>query len=207
MSEQVALVEADDMEVRYHGGPEPAVRGITMRLQPGEGLLVTGPAGAGKTSLLRGLLGLVEHRGRARVAGSPPAAPGMRGRVGYGPQGDGFATGLRVREAVAAAAALRTAPARGEVDDALERAGLQFVPGWRAGRLDAEGFRRLSLAVAIVGDPEVVVLDDPWVLSDTLREIAAARARGAGVLVTAQRPGGLGPALGRRLALIDGRPR
>lgn len=207
MSEQVALVEADDMEVRYHGGPEPAVRGITVRLQPGEGLLVTGPAGAGKTSLLRGLLGLVEHRGRARVAGSPPAGPGMRGRVGYGPQGDGFATGLRVREVVAAAAALRGAPAPDAVDDAVGRAGLQFVPRWRAGRLDAEGFRRLSLAVAIVGDPDLVVLDDPWVLSDTLREIAAARARGAGVLVAARRPGGLGPALGRRMALIDGRPR
>lgn len=207
MSGSPAVIEAEDVEVRYHGGPEPAVRGVTMRLEPGEGLLVSGPPGAGKTSLLRGLLGLVEHRGRARVAGARPAAPGMRGGVGYGPQGEGFATGLRVREAVAAIAALRTAPARDRVDAALERAGLQFVAGWRTARLDAEGHRRLSLALAIVGDPDLVVMDDPWVLSDTLREIAAARARGAAVLVAAQRPGGLGPALGRRIALIDGRPR
>jgi hypothetical protein len=55
-----------------------------------------------------------------------------------------------------------------------------------------------------VGDPPLVVLDDPWVFTDTLREIAAARARGAAVLAAAQRPAGLGPALGRRIVLVDG---
>ena len=75
---------------------------------------------------------------------------------------------------------------------------------WRTSRLDAEGFRRLSLAMGIVGDPPLVVLDDPWVLSETLREIAAARARGAAVLVASQRPAGLAPALGRRIVLADG---
>ncbi len=78
---------------------------------------------------------------------------------------------------------------------------------WRTGRLDAEGFRRLSLALAIAGDPDLVVLDDPWVLSDTLREIAQARRRGAAVLVAAIRPAGLAPALGRRITLADGAPR
>ena len=68
--------------------------------------------------------------------------------------------------------------ARAAADDAIARAGLQYVGDWRTGRLDAEGFRRLSLALAIAGDPDLVVLDDPWVLSDTLREIArGARAR------------------------------
>jgi ABC-type protease/lipase transport system fused ATPase/permease subunit len=80
------------------------------------------------------------------------------------------------------------------------------VGDWRTRRLDAEGFRRLSLALAIAGDPDLVVLDDPWVLSDTLREIAGARARGAAVLVASDRPGGLAPALGRRLVLAGGAP-
>lgn len=207
MSEPAAVLDAEDLEVRYHGGPEPAVRGVHLRLAPGEGLLVSGAAGAGKTSLLRGLLGMVAHLGRVSVLGAPVGAPASRGRVGYGPQGDRFASGLRVREAVVAAAALRAG--RGETvataaDDALARAGLAFVGDWRTSRLDAEGARRLSLALAIVGDPPLVVLDDPWVFSDTLREIGAARARGGAVLAAAQRPAGLAPALGRRIVLVDG---
>lgn len=206
MSGTAAVVEAEDLEVRYHGGPEPAVRGVSLALGAGEGLLLSGSAGSGKTSLLRGLLGLVEHRGRAAVLGAPVGAPSARGRVGYGPQGEHFSSGLRVRETVVAATALRPsgAGARRLADDALERSGLTYVGDWRTSRLDAEGFRRLSLALAIAGDPPLVVLDDPWVLSETLREIASARARGAAVLVAAQRPGGLGPALGRRIVLADG---
>lgn len=205
MSDSRAVVAAEDMEVRYHGGPEPAVRGVTLGLGPGEGLLVSGGAGAGKTSLLRGLLGLVEHRGAATLFGVPVGDPRARGRAGYGPQGSGFADGLRVSEAVRQALAVRRAPvAAGAADEAVARAGLQYVADWHARRLDAEGHRRLSLALAVAGDPELVVLDDPWVLAETLREIAAARARGAAVLVAAERPGGLAPALGRRLTLREG---
>lgn len=204
MSEPRAVVAAEDLEVRYHGGPEPAVRGVSFTLGPGEGLLVTGARGSGKTSLLRGMLGHVEHRGALRLHGVTTGDPSARGRTGYGPQGDGFATGLRVDEAVGQALALRRRAPGGAREAALERAGLGYVAGWRTSRLDAEGWRRLSLAMAIAGDPELVVLDDPWVLGDTLAAIAAARARGAAVLVAAPRPGGLGPALGRRIALLDG---
>jgi ABC-type multidrug transport system ATPase subunit len=201
-----AAVEAESLEVRYHGGPEPAVRGVSLRLEPGAGLLVTGAPGSGKTSLLRGLLGLVGHAGEARVLDHPVGAPQTRGRVGYGPQGDRFAEGLRVHEAVRAAAALRrgVADPRAAAAEALEHAGLGYVADWRTARLDAEGFRRLSLAFAVAGDPDLVVLDDPWVFSDTLSEIARARARGAAVLAAARRPGGLAPALGGRMALVDG---
>jgi ABC-type multidrug transport system ATPase subunit len=105
-----AVVEAEDLEVRYHGGPEPAVRGVSFRLEPGQGLMVSGRSGAGKTSLLRGLLGLVAHRGVISVLGEPVGAPAVRHRVGYGPQGLSFANELRVTEVVAAATALRALP-------------------------------------------------------------------------------------------------
>jgi ABC-2 type transport system ATP-binding protein len=172
------------------------VRDVSLRLGPGEGLLVCGPPGAGKTSLLRGLLGLVPRGGTVRVAGGAP---------GYGPQGGAFAHGLRVDEAARAVAAARGVPgARAAAAEALERAGLQYVTRWRTSRLDAEGARRLSLALAIAGDPDVVVLDDPWTLADTLREIARARGRGAAVLATAPQPAGLAPALGGRVDMVDG---
>jgi ABC-2 type transport system ATP-binding protein len=193
-----AIVAVDDLEVRYHGGPDPAVRDVSLRLGPGEGLLVAGAAGAGKTSLLRGLLGLVPCAGQVSLPE----------RVGYGPQGGGFASGLRVDETARAVAALRgAADPRATAADALARAGLQYVTRWRTGRLDAEGWRRLSLALAVAGDPPLVVLDDPWVLSDTLREIARARDRGAAVLAASSRPAGLAPALGGRLDMADGAPR
>jgi ABC-2 type transport system ATP-binding protein len=193
-----ALLAVDGLEVRYHGGPDPAVRDVSLRLGPGEGLLVAGPRGAGKTSLLRGLLGLVPRGGRVSLP-----AP-----VGYGPQGGGFATGLRVDETARTIAALRGAgEPRATAADALARAGLEFVTRWRTRRLDAEGWRRLSLALAIAGDPPLVVLDDPWVLAETLREIARARERGAAVLAASSRPAGLAPALGGRLDMADGAPR
>ena len=208
MLDSQAVVEAEDLEVRYHGGPEPAVRGLTFHLGPGEGLMISGRGGAGKTTVLRALLGLVAHRGVAALFGHPVGAGEARGRVGYGPQGTGFAPGLRVREVVGAAARVRglSSPA-GAADDALGRAGLQFVGEWRTSRLDAEGYRRLSLALAVMGDPGLMILDDPWAFSDTLREIRAARERGAAVLVAATRPGGIAPALGRRITLYDGAPR
>jgi ABC-type multidrug transport system ATPase subunit len=192
-----ALLSAEGLEVRYHGGPDPAVRGVALRLGPGEGLLVCGPPGAGKTSLLRGLLGLVPHGGTVRLPGA--------GRVGYGPQGDAFAQGLRVDETARMVAAARRVPEPGAAaGQALERAGLGYVTRWRTSRLDAEGVRRLSLALAIAGDPDLVLLDDPWTLSDTLHEIARARGRGAAVLATATAPAGLAPALGGRVDMVDG---
>ena len=204
-SDATAVVAAEGMDVRYQGGPDPAVRGVVLRLDPGEGLLLRGPAGSGKTSLLRGLLGLVPAAGHVRVLGGPPGAAESRGRVGYGPQGGGFASGLTVIDAVQAVVALRRGRGRGALaEDALARAGLGLVAGWRTARLDSEGWRRLSLAMGVAGDPELVVLDDPWLFPETLREIAAARARGAAVLAASSRPGGLASALGGRLDLRDG---
>lgn len=206
--DSAAVVEAEDLEVRYHGGPEPAVRGVSFRLARGEGLMISGRGGAGKTSVVRALLGLVAFRGAASLFGLPVGAPAARGRVGYGPEGTGFAPELRVLETVRAAAGVRGLPSPAQAArEALGRAGLEYVVDWRTSRLDAEGFRRLSLALGVLGDPDLLILDDPWVLSDTLREIRAARARGAAVLVAATRPGGIAPALGRRITLYDGAPR
>lgn len=202
-----AAVEAEDLEVHYHGGPQAAVAGVSLRLEPGQGLLIGGGPSAGKTSVLRALAGLVPAGGRIRLFGAPPGPPRPRD-VGYGPEGRDFAGHLTLREAVHAVTALRrvrdVVAAR---EDALDRAGLSYVAAYRTRRLDAEGFRRLSLAVAIAGDPDLVLLDDPWVLPETLDEIRDARARGAAVIAASRAPGGLAPALGGRMVLVDGRPR
>ena len=134
-----------------------------------------------------------------------PAAPSCAGTP---------ATGRRARASRRACASTRrrgwsracAAAGRRRRRRRLEAAGLTYVARWRTSRLDAEGWRRLSLAVAVAGDPDLVLLDDPWVLRETIAAIQAARARGAAVVVAARRPAGLAPLLGRRIALREGVP-
>ena len=197
-------MRADGLEVRYQGGPQAAVAGVSFALGPGEGLLLVGPAGSGKTSVLRGILGLVRVSGTVELLGRPPAASDALRRVGYAPQGAFVAGGLSAAEHVRLVARLRGL-ADPAAADALSRAGLAGAER-QATRLDVEEMRRLALACAIAGEPEVLVLDDPWEFVETEAEIAAARRRGAAVLAASHDPGGLPRMLGRTLALAEGQP-
>jgi ABC-type multidrug transport system ATPase subunit len=199
-------VRAEELEVRYQGGPQAAVAGVSLSLAPGEGLLLAGPPGSGKTSVLRALLGLVRAGGDAEVLGRPAGAPDALRRVGYAPQGRFAAGGLSALEHVRLVARLRgLADPDGVAADAIARAGLG-TPGRRAAGLDVDDMRRLALACAIAGEPAVLLLDDPWEFVETEVEIAAARRRGAAVLAASNDPGGLPALLGRTLELGEGAP-
>ena len=205
VTEAREAVAADGLEVRYQGGPQPAVTGVTIALAPGDGLLVAGAESSGKTSLLRGLLGLAPAGGDVRVLGAPPGDAAALRRVGYGPEGRDFAGSLTAGELLGIIARLRGA-GREAVDDALVRAGLVGAARRRGTAMDLEEARRLSLAAGILADPELLVLDDPWEFPETAAEIARARGRGAAVIATAREPATLADALGNTLLLVDGRP-
>ena len=206
------LVAAEGCSVRYQRGAQPAVDGVTFTLGPGDGLLVTGGHGAGKTTLLRAIAGLVRAEGRLEVAGARPAAAARDGRIGFGPQGRTFADRRSPRELVRLVATLRMGAQDARADPealaeaALERAGLEA--GRRDDRvLDIEDVRRLSLAGAIVADPLVVLLDDPWEFRETYEECMAARERGACLVIATGDPGGLPALVGERvLVLAEGAP-
>ncbi len=207
VTEPREAVAADGLEVRYHGGPQPAVAGVAFTLAPGEGLLVAGAEASGKTSLLRGLLGLAPAGGDVRVLGAAPGDPAALRRVGYGPEGRDFAGSLTAGELLGALARLRGAARPADaVADALGRAGLAGAARRRGAAMGPEEARRLSLAAAILGDPELMVLDDPWEFPETIAEIGRARARGAAVIATTREPAAFADALGRTLALADGKP-
>lgn len=143
-------------------GGVTAVDGLTVDLAEGRVTGFLGPNGAGKSTTMRMLLGLVRPTaGVALVDGRPYAElPAPRRVVGAVLEAEGFHPGRRGRDhlrLVARAAGV----ARGRVDDVLEMTGLEAAGHRRVGGYSLGMRQRLAIAAALVGDPEVLVLDEP----------------------------------------------
>jgi len=179
------------------------VHDVSFSIPRGGGLLVSGGEGAGKTSVLRAVLGLTRFSGQVSVLGGAPGDPTVARRVGYAPQTRDFMEGHTPRAMVRLIVAIRAGrnDASG-VEAALDQAGLP-VARRDARVLDIEESRRVALACALVGSPDLLVLDDPWEFPETVEAIRAARARGAAVLAATHLPGGFPEVLGTTLDLPD----
>lgn len=197
-------MRARAVEVRYQRGGAFAVQGVGFDLPPGGGLLITGAKGSGKSSVLRAVMGLAGPGGDITVLGAPPGDPGTLRRIGWAPQSWPFAFGLTAREVVEMVATLGGHDVT-EASRAMERAGVE-QPDRRVEALEIEDVRRTSFACAIIGEPDLLVLDDPWEFPETVAEIRAAMARGAGVLAASSDPGGLPALLGASIHLTEGAP-
>lgn len=159
--------EFRDVDKRY--GARRALDGVSVAIGRGlTGLL--GPNGAGKTTLLRmAATVLAPDRGSLRVLGDDPGdAAGrrrIRRRLGYMPQEPGFYRGFTVREFVDYVALLREMvdkTTRGvEVSRVIDLVGLEAQATTRIRSLSGGMRRRLALAVALLGDPAVLLLDEP----------------------------------------------
>lgn len=139
------------------------LRGVSLRLEPGEAVAVTGPNGAGKTTLLR-LLALLLHpsAGRASVLGHDLGAPVSRdiaARIGYVAHAPASLPDLTVRENLALVARLRGQPLDA-VDRALERVGLAQAGDRLVGRCSAGMVRRVEFARVFMCDPQMLLLDE-----------------------------------------------
>lgn len=185
----MAAVEVDDLVV--HRGDVLAVDGISFQIHRGEVLALLGPNGAGKTSTVETLEGLlVPSAGQVRVLGFDPAAQhaALMPSLGAMPQAGGVYPGARPREMLELVAALHEEAA--EPVEVLDRVGLahKATAEWRA--LSGGEQQRLSLALALVGRPQVVFLDEPTAGIDPsgrllVRQlIADLRTDGLAVLVT-----------------------
>ncbi|WP_318202583.1 ABC transporter ATP-binding protein [Streptomyces sp. SCL15-4] len=184
------VIEVTDLRRVYGGGFE-AVRGISFSVARGEIFALLGTNGAGKTSTVELLEGLAAPAGgRIRVLGHDPCREraAVRPRTGVMLQEGGFPAELTVAETARMWADCTTG-ARPPAE-VLERVGLQDKHAVRVKQLSGGERRRLDLALALLGDPEVLFLDEPTTgldaegRRDTWALVRALRDQGTTVLLT-----------------------
>ncbi|MDU0366944.1 ABC transporter ATP-binding protein [Microbacterium sp. KSW4-17] len=141
-------------------GSVHAVRGVDLRVQPGEIVAFLGPNGAGKTTTIDMILGLTNpDSGSIEVFGHNPRGAVARGLVSAVLQTGGLLKDLTVRETVELTASLFAE--KRPVDEALERAGIRNLANRRVGLCSGGEQQRLRFAMALVSDPALLILDEP----------------------------------------------
>jgi zinc/manganese transport system ATP-binding protein len=210
------VVQLTDVSAGYD---HPLWTGLSLQVQPAEFVAVLGGNGAGKTSLLRLLLGQIRAAsGDVHVFGSRP----HRGdhRVGYVPQQRGFEPDLPLRGRDLVRFGLDghrwgiALPRRSttRVDSAIEAVGAAAYAGAPVGRLSGGEQQRLRIAQALVGDPQLLLADEPLLSLDLanqrhVAQLLEARRQGAGtsVLLVTHEINPVLPYVDRVLYLAGGR--
>ncbi|WP_298455658.1 ABC transporter ATP-binding protein [uncultured Cellulomonas sp.] len=156
-----AIVEVRGLRV-VRGGAE-VLPGMDLSVPAGAVVGLLGPSGSGKTTLLRAVVGLqVVTAGTVRVLGRPAGDAELRRRIGYMAQSPSVYPDLTVRENLGYFAALLGVGAE-EVERVLAAVDLTRLGGRRVGVLSGGERSRVSLAVALLGSPDLLVLDEPTV--------------------------------------------
>ncbi|WP_027659169.1 ABC transporter ATP-binding protein [Salinispora fenicalii] len=147
-------------------GGRRVLSGINATVPYGTVTGLLGPSGSGKTTLLRALVGVqVVTAGTVTVLNHPAGAPQLRHRVGYLTQAPSVYADLTVRENARYFAALQGRSAA-QADQAVTDVGLRTAAGQLVATLSGGQRSRASLACALVGEPELLVLDEPTVGQD-----------------------------------------
>jgi ABC-2 type transport system ATP-binding protein len=182
MSNATHSISVEGLTKRY--GEVTAVEDLSLTVRPGAVTGFLGPNGAGKTTALAAIVGLIRpSAGRVTIDGVSvgSAPPGAR-KLGVHIESSGAHPGRSARDHLRSLAALAGLP-RQRVYEVLAIVGLQSAAGRRVGKYSTGMRQRLGLAAALLGDPEILVLDEPlngldpqgirW-LRTFLRERAAA---------------------------------
>lgn len=137
--------------------------GVDLSIPRGEITGLLGPSGCGKTTLMRSIVGVQRiAAGDVTVLGEPGGSRKLRKRIAYGTQGAAVYGDLSVRQNLAYVAGLLNAP-RSDVDRVIDEVGLRAQAGQLVDSLSGGQETRVSLAMALLGAPEVIVLDEPTV--------------------------------------------
>lgn len=192
-----------------------ALRGVSFRIEPGEVFALLGPNRAGKTTLVKILLGLCHaSEGRALRLGQPLSDRSTLGRVGYMHENQAFPrylTAIALLEYYGALSRLPAAVLATRIPALLDRVGLADRAHEPIARFSKGMVQRLALAQALLAEPELLVLDEPTEGLDLearllLQEIVAEqRKAGKTVLVVSHALGEVAQACDRVAVLVQGR--
>ncbi len=172
-------------------GEVVALDGVDLSVHPGQLVGFLGPNGAGKTTTMRAILRLLSVDAGSITWEGRPISEEQRRRIGYMPQERGLYTRMRIHEHVAymgRLAGLGAADANAAADNWIEQVGLADRRDDLIETLSGGNQQRVQLAVALVNDPALLILDEPFggldpVAAATLQDILTARAaNGAGVV-------------------------
>lgn len=176
--------------LRVDRGGREVLHGISLEVERGSVTGLLGPSGSGKSTLMRAIVGVqVVAGGEVEVLGQAAGTPAVRPRVGYLTQDPSVYLDLTVRENLRFFAQVLGAP-HSRLDEVLATVGLEEYADRPVRRLSGGQLSRVSLATALLGEPEVLVLDEPTVgLDPVLRRdlwdsFAALAAGGATLLVS-----------------------
>lgn len=174
------VAQLEGVTKRY--GDVVALKDATLRVRPGEVLAVLGPNGAGKTTAVNLMLGLLRpDEGAVSLFGTSPEDVAAKVRIGAMLQISGVPPTLTVREHLTSFAAYYPSPL--PVNEAIELAGLTEVADRQYGKLSGGQKQRLHFGLAMIGDPDLLFLDEPttgfdptarrdaWGLVRNLREL------------------------------------
>lgn len=172
------MIEVDKLTKVYPGGKK-ALDSLSLRI--GKGMFgLVGPNGAGKTTLMRILATLLQPTdGRVCVYGHDVSRPEGKARIrsilGYLPQEAGFHLGLTVEQELDYLALLKNIvdgkERRYQIDLALERVGLEHARKERVRTLSGGMKRRLGISIALLGDPRLVIVDEPTASLDPAERV------------------------------------
>ena len=214
LNDMNAMNPVELIEVHKAFGPLQAVGGVSLSVPRGQMAGLIGHNGAGKSTLFRLMLGLLPpDAGSVRVVGCVAGGPGWREarrRIGYLPEQLALYDALSGRETLAFFARLKGAP-QAQIEPLLERVGLAPAAS-RAVRTYSKGMRqRLGLAQALLGEPELLLLDepsnglDPAAIREFYALLAEQCARGCAVLITSHILAELQQRVDRLSILANGR--
>lgn len=164
-----SAVRIDALVVRR--GATTVLDGLDLRIARGGIVGLLGPSGCGKTTLMRAIVGVQRVRsGRVAVLGAPAGTASLRHRVGYVTQAASVYDDLTVRQNLRYFARMLGVP-RGDVDRVVDATDLGPHTGALAGTLSGGQRSRVSLAAALLGSPELLVLDEPTVGLDPVLRV------------------------------------
>jgi ABC-2 type transport system ATP-binding protein len=159
-------VEIRDLWVRRGG--RPTLPGVSVRIARGSVTGLLGPSGSGKTTLMRAIVGVqIVERGSVTVFGRAAGTPALRRRVAYVTQAPSIYADLTVGENLRYFARILGAPQQ-RIEEVIRLVGLTGQTEQVARTLSGGELSRASLAVALLGEPELLVLDEPTVDVDPI---------------------------------------